>query len=129
MLAPGAVLKMSEMNIPKRKLITDTAPDTKTTPLKLVHTRIAVSVGITIRLEMSSEPIIIIPSTTVTEVSTAKIMLYTAGLTPVALAKLSSNVTENILLYRKMNAAITMTDSTTLSITSLLFIARILPKR
>ena len=75
MLAPGAVLKSREIIIPIRKLTTDTAPDVSTTPLKLLHMRIAVRVGITIRLDMSRAPIIIIPSTTVTAVRTANIIL------------------------------------------------------
>lgn len=98
-LAPGVVLNAKAISIPIRKLITDTIDEVITTPLKLLHILIAVSDGMTIRLEIKRVPIIIIPKTTVTAVRTAKIRLYTSGLTPVALAKLSSNVTENILLY------------------------------
>ena len=75
MLAPGAVLNSRDAVIPIRKLAAETAPEVSTTPRKLLHIRIAVSVGITIRLDMSSAPIIIIPRTTVIAVRTAKIIL------------------------------------------------------
>jgi len=75
MLAPGVVLHARAISIPSKKLITDTIAAVITTPLKLLHIRIAVSDGITIRLDMRSEPIIIIPRTTVTAVRTANTRL------------------------------------------------------
>lgn len=98
MLAPGVVFMRSAINIPVKKLITEIIADIITTPLKLLQTLIAVNDGITIRLDIKREPIIIIPRTTVIAVSTAKIMLYIPAFTPVALAKFSSNVTAKILL-------------------------------
>ena len=98
MLAPGVVFISRAVNIPIKKLTTDIIADVITTPLKLLHTLIAVRVGITIRLDIKSEPIIIIPRTTVTAVSTAKIILYIPEFTPVAFAKFSSKVTAKILL-------------------------------
>lgn len=75
MLAPGVVFIKRAINIPIKKLITDINADVITTPLKLLHTLIAVREGITIRLDIKREPIIIIPRTTVTAVRTAKIIL------------------------------------------------------
>ena len=57
------------------KHTTDIAAEHSTTARKLLHTRIADRAGKIIRLEMSSAPIIRIPSTTVTAVSTAMSVL------------------------------------------------------
>ena len=65
---------------------------------KFVHTRMDVSAGKMIRLEIRSVPIIRIPSTIVTAVSTAISVLYRSAYTPVARANVSSNVMANILL-------------------------------
>ena len=55
-----------------------------------------VSAGKMIRLEIKSAPIIRIPRTIVTAVSTAISVLYIPALTPVAWAKVSSNVMAKI---------------------------------
>ena len=74
-LAPGAVSRAIEINIPQRKQSTDIVPEHKITLLKLLQIRIEVIAGKIIRLDIKSEPIIIIPNTTVTAVSTAIIIL------------------------------------------------------
>ena len=57
--------------MPMQKQITDKIPEDHTTPLKLLNTRMEVSAGKMIRLEISIAPIIRIPSTMVTAVKTA----------------------------------------------------------
>ena len=80
-----------------QKQTTDRIPEDHTTPRKLLNILIDVSAGKIIRLEINIAPIIRIPRTMVTAVSTAIRTLYRETLTPVALAKLSSKVTANIL--------------------------------
>ena len=96
-LAPGAVSIISEMNNPVRKQSTETIPEQITTERKLLHSLIDVRAGKIIRLEINNEPIIIIPSTIVIAVKTAISILYILIFMPVALEKLSSKVTANIL--------------------------------
>ena len=62
-LAPGAVSKVRDRKKPNRKQTTDTKAAQITTLRKLRQTRIAVTEGKIIRLEISSAPIIIMPST------------------------------------------------------------------
>ena len=57
--------------MPMQKQITDKIPEDHTTPLKLLNTRMEVSAGKMIRLEISIAPIIRIHSTMVTAVKTA----------------------------------------------------------
>ena len=57
--------------MPMQKQITDKIPEDHTTPLKLLNTRMEVSAGKMIRLEINNAPIIRIPRTIVTAVSTA----------------------------------------------------------
>lgn len=57
--------------IPATKHTTETAAALITTPRNVLHTRMDVSAGKMIRLEMSRAPIIRMPSTIVTAVSTA----------------------------------------------------------
>ena len=57
--------------MPMQKQITDKTPEDHTTPLKLLNTRMEVSAGKMIRLEISMAPIIRNPSTMVTAVQTA----------------------------------------------------------
>ena len=71
--------------------------DTMMTVLNLLHIRMAESDGKTIRLDINSVPIILIPSTTVIAVRSASIIFYISLFVPVALAKFSSKVTANIL--------------------------------
>ena len=77
--------------------------------LNLVNTCIAERAGRIIILEINNDPIILIPTTIITAVKQANIILYTFVLIPIALAKLSSNVTANILLYKKIKETTTTT--------------------
>ena len=61
--------------MPTKKQTTDTTAHITVTPLKLLHTRIEVSAGKIIRLEISSAPIILMPTTTVRAVRTAMSVL------------------------------------------------------
>ena len=61
--------------MPVKKQPTEIAADSSTVLLKRRQIRIAVNDGKTIRLEISSVPIMRIPKTTVTDVSRAMIML------------------------------------------------------
>jgi hypothetical protein len=96
--APAGMEYTKEMKIPVKKHTTDNMADETTTAKKLLHTRMEVSAGNIIRLEMSMAPIKRIPITMVSAVSTAMSVLYLPAFTPVALEKLSSNVTAKILL-------------------------------
>ena len=80
-----------------KKHTSDKIADTQMTERKRLHTRMAVKAGKMIRLEISIAPINRIPSTTVTAVRAASRRLYSPVGTPVARAKVSSNVTENSL--------------------------------
>ena len=73
--------------IPMQKQTTDTTAELTVTERKVVHTRMEVRAGKMIRLEISKVPIIRMPSTMVTAVSTAIRVLYSPALTPVAWAK------------------------------------------
>ena len=79
--------------MPNRKFTTDTTAAQIVTERNVPNTRIAVSAGKMMRLEMSSAPIMRIPSTIVTAVSTASSILYACVCTPVARENVSSNVT------------------------------------
>ena len=79
-LAPLGSSKAKDAVIPITKHSTARAPEQITTDLKLRHRRMELSAGNTIRLDMSSAPIILMPSTTVTAVSTAMTLLYSLGL-------------------------------------------------
>ena len=74
-LAPAGVLKAKEMTIPAQKLPTAITAEQIITERKLLNTLIAERAGKIIRLEMSSAPIILIPTTTVTAVSMASSVL------------------------------------------------------
>ena len=76
----------------------DTAADTAVTARKLLHTRIEVSAGKIIKLDINNAPIILMPTTTVTAVSTAIRVLYSPVFVPVAAAKVSSKVTAKMRL-------------------------------
>ena len=77
----------------------------------LLHIRIDDRLGKIMRLDIRSAPIILIPITTVTAVSTARNPIYNPALVPVALAKFSSNVTANILLKNTIKSKTTMIES------------------
>ena len=67
-----------------------------TTVLKRLQIRIEVIAGKMIRLDISREPIIFMPTVIVSAVRKAIIILYIPAFVPVAFAKLSSKVTANI---------------------------------
>ena len=72
------IIRNSNRNNPDVKppeQTTDTTAHITVTPLKLLHTRIEVSAGKIIRLEISSAPIILMPTTTVRAVRTAMSVL------------------------------------------------------
>ena len=96
-LAPAGVEYIYEITIPMQKQTTDNIPEDIITLLKLLKSLIDDSAGKIMRLDISIAPIICIPSTIVIAVSIAIIELKNDTLTPVALAKLSSNVTANML--------------------------------
>ena len=68
------------------------------TDLNVLNKRIALNAGKIINAETSNEPTNFIAKTMITAVIMAMTRLYAPALTPVALAKFSSNVTANILL-------------------------------
>ena len=97
-LAPAGDAHTYDTVIPTTKHTTEITPELIITLLNVRHTRIDVSAGKMIRLEIRSAPIIRIPNTIVTAVKTAINVLYISAFTPVALANVSSNVMANILL-------------------------------
>ncbi len=82
--------------MPIKKAKIDTTTEDTTTDLKVLNTLIEVRAGKIIKLDINIAPIILIPKTIVMAVKKAIRILYIDTLTPVALAKLSSKVTENI---------------------------------
>ena len=75
MLAPVGVSRKYDAVMPTRKHATEMTAAVTTTARKLLQRRIAESAGKMMRLEMSSAPIMRMPSTTVTAVSTARSVL------------------------------------------------------
>ena len=75
----------------------ETQTDDTMTTLNLRNTRMEVSAGKIIRLEISRVPMILMPITITIAVSTESNVLYTPTFTPVALANVSSKVIANIL--------------------------------
>ena len=67
------------------------------TLLNVLHTLMDVRAGKMIRLDIKRAPIILIPSTMVTAVSTAISVFYRSAFTLVAWANVSSNVMAKIL--------------------------------
>lgn len=74
-LAPVGIDNTYESTTPKKKHTTETAAEHITTPLKLLNTRIDVSAGKIIRLEISIVPIILMPTTMVSALRMASSML------------------------------------------------------
>ena len=96
-LAPAGIEKAYEQSKPAVIFITARIAEHIVTLKKLLKTRIEVSAGKIIRLEINIAPIIFIPSTTVTAVKIEISVLYIPTFTPVAFEKLSSKVTAKIL--------------------------------
>ena len=74
-LGPVGVDKAKLMIMPAAKQRADSSPEHITTPLKVLQSRMEVSGGKIIRLDMSSAPIMRIQSTMVTAVRPAKRVL------------------------------------------------------
>ena len=70
-LAPLGVSRTIDTSMPTRKHATDTTAAHTVTDLKRLHTRMDVRAGNIRRLDMSMAPIMRMPITTVTAVSTA----------------------------------------------------------
>ena len=98
MLAPVGISKIHEAIIPRMKHKTDTTPAEIITLLNVLKSLIEVTAGNTIRLDIKSVPIILIPITIVTAVKKAISKLNASLLKPVAFANSSSNVTAKSLL-------------------------------
>ena len=126
-LAPEGSSKAYDAAMPSTKHTTDIIAEHTTTDLKLRQRRMLVSAGKMMRLDINSAPIMRIPSTTVTAVRTAIIVLYRSALVPVALAKVSSKVTANIRGYSSTNIKSTIADNATLNTASARLKERILP--
>jgi hypothetical protein len=75
MLAPVGMLQAKEISTPSIKQTTERIPEHITTDLKVLKSRIEVSAGKIIKLEMSIAPIIRIPITIITAVKRAKRIL------------------------------------------------------
>ena len=97
-LAPVGVSHEYETHIPTKKQQSERIPEQRITDLNFLHTLIEESAGKMMSAEISSVPIILIPITIVSAVRSAITVLYTPVLSPVALEKVSSNVTAKILL-------------------------------
>ena len=95
---PTGVPAVIEISIPNSAQNTDSKAEHIVTDLKLLNTRMAESAGNMTSAEIKSEPTRFMARTIITAVVTAIIRLYSPALTPDALANVSSNVTEKILL-------------------------------
>ena len=91
--APVGTFTKYEAVRPAVKQATEIAAEHIVTPRKLLQRRMDVREGKIIRLDISSAPIRRIPTTITTAVSTEMNVLYIFVRMPVALEKLSSNVT------------------------------------
>ena len=94
---PTGVPNAMEIKSPKTAHTTDNTAEHIVTDLKVLNTRIADRAGKMISAEINSEPTRFIASTMITAMMTARIKLYSFAFTPVARAKLSSKVIQNIL--------------------------------
>ena len=84
--------------IPRLAENTDNIAEQTVTDLKVLNILIADISGNITNADISSDPTRFIAKTTITATITAIIKLYASVFIPVAFAKLSSNVTLNILL-------------------------------
>ena len=95
---PTGVEASIEMMIPTAAHITEIIAEQMITPRKLLKSRIADRAGKMMSADMSREPTRFIARTMIKAVIMAISRLYASELIPVALEKLSSKVTLNILL-------------------------------
>ena len=96
MLAPVGISAKYDKRRPVVKLTAEMTAEHTVTLRNPLHTLIELSAGNIIRLDISKAPISLIPTTMTTAESTEMNELYTSERIPVALAKLSSNVTAKI---------------------------------
>lgn len=98
MHAPVGTASNTRVSInPMQKLTNEITAEQILTDLNDLKTLIAESAGNTIRPDIKSAPISLIPITTVRAVSTARRYSIKSTFKPVALEKSASNVTEKIL--------------------------------
>ena len=97
-VGPMAVAKRIDMTVPAKAQDMEMMTESTVTPLKVLDSLIAERAGNMISADANSAPKRFIANTTVTAVMMAIRVLYRLALVPVAEAKLSSNVTEKILL-------------------------------
>lgn len=109
-VGPTGALVSTAIIIPAKAHTTEITAEEIITLRKLPNILIADKAGHIISADMRSEPTRFIASTIITAVITAIMRLYTDARVPVAQANVSSNVTENILLYSSKNAPITRID-------------------
>lgn len=128
-MAPVGVSKIYELIRPMVNVKVDITTLEMTTDLNFLNTCMDVILGKIIKLDIKSEPIILIPMTTIREHNEAKMMLYFSVFIPTDLANFSSNVMANILLYDKVYNKMVVMNSTTLITMSLSVTDRMLPKR
>ena len=97
-LAPVGVAYIYEIVIPIKKHVIEITAEQTVTLLNFLNSRIELKAGKIIRLEISTAPIIRMPSTMVRAVKRAMSILYSPVFIPLAFAKVSSKVTANNLL-------------------------------
>lgn len=97
-VAPVGESRAYDEKMPIRNAAIEKIAEVIITERKLLHIKRDESAGKIIRLEISIAPIIRIPITMVTAVSTARRVLKIPVLTPVAFANSSSKVIAKILL-------------------------------
>lgn len=97
-VGPTGVPATIDINRPLAAENTEMIAELIVTDLKLLNTRIALNAGKIIKADINNEPTRFIAKTIIIAVTTAINKLYKLALTPVALAKFSSNVTAKILL-------------------------------
>lgn len=114
----GKLVIIHEANKPIIKDITLDTLANIVTPLYVLNICLADNVGKIINEVINKAPITFIPITTVNEVKTEIIMLIKFVLVPVDLENVSSNVTENILLYKNTYITMTTKANIILNITS-----------
>ena len=129
MVAPVGVSNMYDVIIPNINVIMDIDALEMTTDLKFLNTCMEVILGNIIKLDIRSEPIILIPITTTNEQSPAKMTLYFSVSMPIDFANFSSNVIANILLYDSVYSSNTAIVSSVLSIMSFPVTDNILPNK
>ena len=95
-VAPTGVEKSIEAIIPTNAAATEITAEQIITPLKLFCTCIAERAGNTIKADVKSAPTMFMARTIITAVIRAMIRLYVFVLMPVAFAKFSSKVIENM---------------------------------